>query len=193
MAGACRPRPRDGQEARRGEAELRDRSTASRRHRRRAAHCGSRRRDRRRAARRPSAPAASLEFAFIEDNEELRQAIEDEDFGKWRVFLHPEQREYATRSRNGSFRLSGGAGTGKTVVLLHRAKHLVRTDPSARIVLTTYNKTLASSLLENLRLLDPRLPVADRLGDPGSTSRASTRSRAGCSWAPTRGSGQRGR
>lgn len=112
-------------------------------------------------------PAAGLQFAFIEDDEELRQAIEDDDFGKWRVFLHPEQRDYAVRPRNGSFRLSGGAGTGKTVVLLHRAKHLARTDPTARIVLTTYNKTLAASLAENLRLLDPRLPIVDRLGSPG--------------------------
>src|SRR5690606_29456602 len=62
-------------------------------------------------------PAARMTFAFVDDDEELRAAIEDEDFGRWRVFLHPEQRSYATRDRNGAFRLSGGAGTGKTVVL----------------------------------------------------------------------------
>ncbi len=112
-------------------------------------------------------PAAQMDFAFIEDDAELLAAIEDDNFGRWRVFLHPEQRDYAFRPRNGSFRLSGGAGTGKTVVLLHRVRHLARTNPGARIVLTTFNKTLASSLQETLRLLDPGLPEAENLGDPG--------------------------
>lgn len=112
-------------------------------------------------------PAARLQFAFIEDNEELRRAIEDADFSAWRVFLHPEQRKYVERSRGGPFRLSGGAGTGKTVVLLHRARNLARTNPQARIVLTTFNKTLADTLQRDLKILDPALPVADKLGEPG--------------------------
>ncbi len=112
-------------------------------------------------------PAARMEFAFIEDNAELRAAVEDDDFGRWRVFLHPEQRAYAVGHRNGSFRLSGGAGTGKTVVLLHRARHLARTEPNARIVLTTFNRTLAASLAETMRALDPGLTMAGELGQPG--------------------------
>ncbi|PTU57878.1 DNA helicase UvrD [Sphaerisporangium cinnabarinum] len=112
-------------------------------------------------------PAAQMDFAFIEDDAALRAAIEDDNFGRWRVFLHPEQRDYAFKDRSGSFRLSGGAGTGKTVVLLHRARHLARKNPAARVVLTTYNKTLASSLQETLRLLDPTVPIAKNLGDPG--------------------------
>lgn len=112
-------------------------------------------------------PAARLEFAFVEDNEELQRAIEDPDFGAWRVFLHPEQRKYVERSWKGSFRLSGGAGTGKTVVLLHRARYLTRQNPEARIVLTTYNKTLADALLRDLKVLDPTLKIAEKLGDAG--------------------------
>lgn len=112
-------------------------------------------------------PAARLQFAFIEDNEELRRAIEDADFAAWRVFLHPEQRKYAERSWKGSFRLSGGAGTGKTVVLLHRARSLARKNPEARIVLTTYNKTLADALLRDLKILDPTLTIADKIGEVG--------------------------
>lgn len=112
-------------------------------------------------------PAARLQFAFIEDDDELRQAIEDADFGAWRVFLHPEQRKYATRSYKGPFRLSGGAGTGKTVVLLHRARHLARQNPAARILLTTYTRTLAESMAHDLRRLDPSLTFATQLGDPG--------------------------
>ncbi len=112
-------------------------------------------------------PAARLQFAFIEDDEELRRAIEEEDFAAWRVFLHPEQRRYATTSYKGPFRLSGGAGTGKTVVLLHRARHLARRDPSARILLTTYTRNLADALRADLRRLDPDLPIAGALGEPG--------------------------
>ncbi len=112
-------------------------------------------------------PAARLQFAFIEDDEELRRAIEEDDFAAWRVFLHPEQRKYATSSYNGPFRLSGGAGTGKTVVLLHRARHLARRNPAERILLTTYTRNLADALRADLRRLDPEVPIAAALGDPG--------------------------
>lgn len=110
---------------------------------------------------------SQLQFTLIEDDEELRAAIEGE-FGAWRVFLHPEQRAYATKRRNGAFRLTGGAGTGKTVVLLHRARHLARSELSARVVLTTFNRTLADALSEQLDLLDPRLPKVT-LGQEGVT------------------------
>ena len=112
-------------------------------------------------------PAARMDFNFIETDEDLRAALEDNDFEKWRVFLHPDQRRYVMASRNGAFRLSGGAGTGKTVVLLHRAKRLADQDPDSRIVLTTFNRTLSKSLDEGLKTLDPDLPRADGLGDPG--------------------------
>src|SRR5699024_11221178 len=114
-------------------------------------------------------PAARAEFAFIDGQDELREVIENDDFGAWRVFLHPEQRQYAQRHRNGSFRLSGGAGTGKTVVLLHRARHLARQEPQARIGLTTFNRTLADSLRSQLPLLDASLVPAEAPGDPGGS------------------------
>jgi superfamily I DNA/RNA helicase len=112
-------------------------------------------------------PAARMEFAFIEDNDELRAAIENPDFASWRIFLHPEQRSYTTRDTNGAFRLTGGAGTGKTVVLLHRARELQRRNPTARIILTTFNHTLAEGLTEQLKTLDSSLNLADDLGQPG--------------------------
>ncbi|MFD0449596.1 UvrD-helicase domain-containing protein [Rhodococcus aetherivorans] len=112
-------------------------------------------------------PAAQMEFAFIEDDAALRAAIENPDFAAWRIFLHPEQRAYTTRSYNGPFRLSGGAGTGKTVVLLHRARELHRRDPEARIVLTTFNRTLADALQEQLSVLDSTIVLAAELGEPG--------------------------
>lgn len=112
-------------------------------------------------------PAARMEFAFIEDNDELRAAIENTDFTSWRIFLHPEQRRYTTRDTNGAFRLTGGAGTGKTVVLLHRARELQRRNPATRIVLTTFNHTLAQGLTEQLKVLDPSITFASDLGQPG--------------------------
>ncbi len=112
-------------------------------------------------------PASRMDFALVADDADLRAALDDPDFGRWRVFLHPEQRAYAYGERRGSFRLSGGAGTGKTVVLLHRARHLQRENPQARIVLTTYNKTLAGSLRDSLLFLDPQTQLAKNPGDVG--------------------------
>jgi hypothetical protein len=112
-------------------------------------------------------PAAQMSFAWIENNAELRRVIEGGDFGAWRVFLHPEQRKYAERSYAGPFRLSGGAGTGKTVVLLHRARMLARRDPGARVLLTTFTANLADQLRVDLDRLDPFLVYATGLGTPG--------------------------
>lgn len=112
-------------------------------------------------------PAARMQFAFVEDNDELRAAVEAADFASWRVFLHPEQRVWVEKGQTGPFRLTGGAGTGKTVVLLHRARYLAKQNPTARIVLTTFNRTLADSLTDQLRLLDPALRLASDIGEPG--------------------------
>lgn len=112
-------------------------------------------------------PASKMQFAFIEDDEDLRRVIESGDFGAWRTFLHPEQREYVEKDYTGAFRLSGGAGTGKTVVAIHRARRLARQDPHARVVLTTFNRTLALALETDLKALEPQITIAKRLGDPG--------------------------
>lgn len=112
-------------------------------------------------------PAAQTQFSFVEDQEELRQVIEQGDFGAWRIFLHPEQRRYVDKSYSGPFRLSGGAGTGKTVVLVHRARALARRRPDARVVLTTFTTNLAGSLRDSLARLDPRVPQVNAVGAPG--------------------------
>ncbi|PPH07611.1 UvrD-helicase domain-containing protein [Rathayibacter sp. AY1H3] len=111
-------------------------------------------------------PAAQISFTIVDD-EALRRAIDDGDFSEWRVFLHPEQRRYVDRDTTGPFRLSGGAGTGKTVVLLHRAQRLAKRDPTARIVLTTYTTNLAEALKTDLRRLAPEIPLAAAPGEPG--------------------------
>lgn len=112
-------------------------------------------------------PASRMQFTYVENSEELRRIIEDGDFGAWRIFLHPEQRTYVEKDYSGSFRLSGGAGTGKTVVLLHRARRLALANPKARVVLTTFTRALADNLRRDLERLDASVPIAEKLGDAG--------------------------
>lgn len=112
-------------------------------------------------------PASKMQFTFIDNDEELKNIIEGGDFGAWRVFLHPEQRAYAEKSYNGAFRLTGGAGTGKTVVLLHRARNLHHRDHNRRIILTTFTKALSSALIRDLERLDATVSKANSLGQAG--------------------------
>ena len=121
----------------------------------------------------PSTPAVEISFdrlieteqsrqtIFIPDSEaELRRVFE-EGLEGWRVFLHPEQRKIAYRDYNGPAMVRGGAGTGKTVVAMHRAKHLadqIEKDPSPsgqRVLLTTFTTSLAHDIEANLRTLCP--------------------------------------
>jgi superfamily I DNA/RNA helicase len=90
---------------------------------------------------------------------ELERAL-DFPWEKWTVFLHPEQRQWIERKYSGPARVSGSAGTGKTVVALHRAVHLARSNPDTRVLLTTFSDTLANALQTKLRRLlgnEPRL------------------------------------
>lgn len=112
-------------------------------------------------------PAAQTAFAWIEDNDELRRVIEEGDFGAWRLYLHPEQRRFVTAQYNGPARVSGGAGTGKTVVVMHRARRLAKADPDARLLVTTFTRNLAESLRTDLKRLDETIPVPEDFDDPG--------------------------
>jgi len=97
-------------------------------------------------------PDALRRFRVMGDTEELARALEY-PWEKWAVFLHPEQRRFATGDYNGPARVSGSAGTGKTVVALHRAVHLAKNNPSARVLLGTFSETLANALRAKLRTL----------------------------------------
>jgi superfamily I DNA/RNA helicase/mRNA-degrading endonuclease RelE of RelBE toxin-antitoxin system len=104
-------------------------------------------------------PDAQRRFRVIANQEELQQAL-DYPWEKWTIFLHPDQRQLVEREFNGPARVSGSAGTGKTIVALHRAAHLARTKPDARVLLTTFSDPLASALHTKLRRLlgnEPRL------------------------------------
>ncbi|HAI87708.1 MAG TPA: DNA helicase [Firmicutes bacterium] len=94
-------------------------------------------------------PDAQRRFRVMNNVEELERALEY-PWDKWAVFLHPAQRELVERSFNGPARVSGSAGTGKTVVALHRAVYLARSNPDARVLLTTFSDTLAHALKAKL-------------------------------------------
>lgn len=104
-------------------------------------------------------PDAQRRFRVMTNVEELERAL-DFPWEKWTVFLHPEQRQWVERDYTGPARVSGSAGTGKTIVALHRAVFLARNHPEARVLLTTFTDTLASALYTKLKRLlgnEPRL------------------------------------
>ena len=98
-----------------------------------------------------SHPDAQRRFRVVEDVEELRAAL-DAPWEKWTVFLHPAQLEFVDRDFNGPARVIGSAGTGKTVVALHRAVRLAA-DRSAKVLLTAFNRRLADILKRKLPLI----------------------------------------
>ena len=93
-------------------------------------------------------PDTKRRFRVLENVEELQEAL-DAPWEKWAVFLHPAQQEYVERDFNGPARVIGSAGTGKTVVAIHRAARLAK-EPGARVLLTTFNRKLAESLATKL-------------------------------------------
>ena len=96
-------------------------------------------------------PETLKSFVVVEGEEELRR-IMAEPLEKWRVFLHPTQRKIVNKNYSGAARVLGGAGTGKTVVAMHRAKHLAAgLKDKERILFTTYTANLASDIRDNLR------------------------------------------
>lgn len=108
-------------------------------------------------------PDAQRRFRVVANLDELRQALEY-PWEKWTVFLHPAQREVAECHYGGPARVTGSAGTGKTVVALHRAVHLARQSDDARVLLATFSKSLGHALKLKLgRLIDPSEEAAGRI------------------------------
>lgn len=108
-------------------------------------------------------PDAKRRFRLVASSDELQRAL-DYPWDRWAVFLHPSQRDVVDREFNGPARVAGSAGTGKTVVAMHRAVALARRNPDARVLLTTFSLTLARMLRRLLgRLVDGDPSVADRI------------------------------
>lgn len=102
-------------------------------------------------------PDSKQRFVVVEDDIALQEILEA-PLEKWRVFLHPSQRTLVERDWNGPVRVLGGAGTGKTVVAIHRAKYLaekVFTEEHDRVLFTTFTRNLAADIKENLAKICP--------------------------------------
>jgi len=108
-------------------------------------------------------PDAERRFRTMQNVEELERALEF-PWEKWIIFLHPAQRQMVEKDYGGPTRVSGSAGTGKTIVALHRAVFLSRSNPDARVLLTTFSTTLANALRIRMRRLISNTPrVGERL------------------------------
>jgi superfamily I DNA/RNA helicase/mRNA-degrading endonuclease RelE of RelBE toxin-antitoxin system len=108
-------------------------------------------------------PDAQRRFRVIATSHELQLAL-DFPWERWTVFLHPAQRDLVERPQSGPARVAGSAGTGKTVVALHRGAHLARENPRARVLLTTFSTMLARSLRVKLdRLVGDEQDVRNRI------------------------------
>lgn len=93
-------------------------------------------------------------FVLTEDSD--LEAIMAAPLDRWRIFLHPSQRKLIDRDWSGPVKVTGGAGTGKTVVAMHRAAYLARLYaelPGKPVLFTTFTKTLAEDIRHNLKLL----------------------------------------
>ncbi|MEY4352144.1 MAG: hypothetical protein RLZZ609_385 [Cyanobacteriota bacterium] len=98
-------------------------------------------------------PESKAEFFVITDDDVL-EAMLSAPLERWRVFLHPSQRRLVERQWSGAVRVLGGAGTGKTVVAMHRARwlanELIKTGTAGRVLFTTFTRNLATDIRTNL-------------------------------------------
>lgn len=101
-----------------------------------------------------STPESQARFVVVSDDETMA-AILNAPLAQWRVFLHPTQQKLAMGDRSGPVRVLGGAGTGKTVLAMHRAKWLAenRTSDGLKVLFTTFTRNLAADIEQNLKTL----------------------------------------
>jgi superfamily I DNA/RNA helicase len=106
-----------------------------------------------------SIEAAESQSRFVVvDNDEALTAIMNAPLAQWRAFLHPIRKKLAIGDRSGLVRVLGGAGTGKTVLAVHRAKWLAEnaTPEGKKLLVTTFTRNLAIDLEANLDTLCSR-------------------------------------
>ena len=100
--------------------------------------------------------AANVDLVLIEGQEHLKDILSS-SLDDWRIYLHPYQRKLVQWQAKGPISITGAAGTGKTVALMHRAVHLARTlnDPKDRVLVTTFTTNLSVTIKHNLQRLAP--------------------------------------
>ncbi|WP_208320425.1 UvrD-helicase domain-containing protein [Salinibacterium sp. ZJ77] len=111
----------------------------------------------------PPAPAKTEQAELLtidQINAAALAGLLAEPIESWMAFLHPEQARVVRRTFNGPCRIRGAAGTGKTVVGLHRAAHIARSRPG-KVLVTTYVRTLPDVLSALMSRMAPE--VSDRV------------------------------
>lgn len=107
----------------------------------------------------PETEPVQLDIFNLENNR-YEEALKADPLDRWRIYLYPEQQKAVRMNFNGPAKITGGAGTGKTVVCMHRANWLAQKCISKpnRIFFTTFSRNLAEDISENLSLLcDPNI------------------------------------
>ena len=106
-------------------------------------------------------PESLSRFVVVQDDQAM-QAIMNAPLAQWRIFLHPTQHKLAMGDRSGPVRVLGGAGTGKTVLAMHRAKWLAehRTLDGQKVLVTTFTKNLALDIEDNLKSMSNKETMA---------------------------------
>jgi hypothetical protein len=89
-------------------------------------------------------------FITVKTQGELEKMLQA-PLATWVGFLHPSQKRLVTGHFNGPVKVTGSAGTGKTVVALHRARHLAR--QGKQVLVTTFVSTLCDNFKHNLQIL----------------------------------------
>ena len=86
-------------------------------------------------------------FIEIFDEDDILKEALNGDLNKWKYFLHPSQAALVNKDYNGAIKVTGGAGTGKTVAALHRMKYLSKSvNAELPILFTTFTRELTMSL-----------------------------------------------
>lgn len=106
--------------------------------------------------------SANFDLVLVEGEEHLKDILAA-SLEEWRIFLHPYQRKLVEWKTKGPMNITGSAGTGKTVALMHRAVYLARQleDPKARVLVTTFTTNLSITIKHHIWKLGP--DVADQI------------------------------
>lgn len=84
---------------------------------------------------------------------EIKYFLSRSTFREWMLYLHPDQKRLANSSFDKPVVLRGVSGSGKTCVIVHRAKALADRYPNDRVGIFTLNRALAnliSQLLDDI-------------------------------------------
>ncbi len=104
----------------------------------------------------------STDRVLLVDGPAEMMAVFAHPFALWRIYLHPAQQSVVDATYRGPARVTGGPGTGKTVVALHRARRLAERG-AGQVLVTTFTSTLSDSLEEGIELLTEGSDVTSRI------------------------------